>query len=131
MVALMTDPVTGEPSGIHRTFLDAQNRKTERKMLGRQGVVRISPDEDVTFGLGICEGIEDALALIVSGWSPVWAVTCAGALSRFPVPSEIQALTIVSDADVAGLTAAETCAARWREAGREVKISVLGGFSND
>ena len=63
IVALMTDPVTNEPTGIHRTFLNPDGKKIERKMLGRQGVVRITPDEDVTYGLGISEGVEDALAV--------------------------------------------------------------------
>ncbi|MGH9552883.1 MAG: DUF7146 domain-containing protein, partial [Terriglobales bacterium] len=40
VVALMTDPLTNEPIGIHRTFLHADGSKRERKMLGRQGVVR-------------------------------------------------------------------------------------------
>ena len=58
---LMTDAVTNEPTGIHRTFLNPDGKKIERKMLGRQGVVRITPDEDVTYGLGIAEGVEDAI----------------------------------------------------------------------
>jgi hypothetical protein len=53
VVALMTDAISNDPIGIHRTFLDANGKKRERKMLGRQGVVRITPDEDVTLGLGI------------------------------------------------------------------------------
>ena len=59
----MTDPVTNEPTGIHRTFLNPDGKKIERKMLGRQGVVRVTPDEDVTYGLGIAEGVEDAIAV--------------------------------------------------------------------
>ena len=62
-MALMTDAVTGEPCGIHRTFLNPDGTKRERKMLGQQGVVRVSPDEDVTLGLGLTEGIEDALSI--------------------------------------------------------------------
>ena len=85
VVALMTDPLTNEPCGVHRTFLNADGSKRERKMLGRQGVVRVSPDEDVTHGLGIAEGVEDALAVLSSGWAPVWAATSCGAIERFPV----------------------------------------------
>jgi len=55
VVALMTDPVSNEPTGIHRTFLDADGAKLERKMLGRQGVVRLSPGDEVTMGLGITD----------------------------------------------------------------------------
>ena len=53
VVALMTEPLSAAPVGIHRTFLDEYGRKRERKMLGRQGLVRLSDDADVTIGLGI------------------------------------------------------------------------------
>ena len=75
VIALMTTPGANEPCGIHRTFLNPDGSKRERKMLGRQGVVRVSPDEDVTLGLGLTEGIEDALSYLVGGWAPVWAAT--------------------------------------------------------
>ena len=85
VVALMTDAISNEPFGVHRTFLDADGKKRERKMLGRQGVVRVSPDEEVTHGLGIAEGVEDAIAILTVGWAPVWAATSSGAIERFPV----------------------------------------------
>lgn len=123
VVALMTDPVSNEPIGIHRTFLDADGAKLQRKMLGRQGVVRLSPDEEVTMGLGITEGVEDGLAVLLSGWAPVWAATSAGAIARFPLLAGIEALTIFSDADSAGMQSAATCRDRWLSAGREVAIA--------
>ena len=123
VVALMTDPITSRPTGIHRTFLDPDGDKFERKMLGRQGVVRLSPNSEVTMGLGIAEGIEDSLAVLLSGWAPVWAATSAGAIARFPVLDGIEALTIFADADASGMQAAGACAARWRAAGREVRQS--------
>jgi hypothetical protein len=123
VVALMTDPVSGEPTGIHRTFLDAGGSKIERKMLGRVGVIRISPDDAVTMGLGIAEGVEDGLAVLLSGWEPVWAATSAGAIARFPVLGGIEALTIFADADPVGMRAAEACRETWRAAGREVAIT--------
>lgn len=126
MVALMSDPITAEPCGVHRTFLDGEGRKIDRKMLGRQGVVRLSRDEDVTTGLGICEGIEDGLAILLAGWAPVWAATSAGAIARFPVLPGVECLTIFADADDAGQTAAATCAARWQAAGREATVSAPG-----
>jgi hypothetical protein len=125
VMALMTTPVGNEPCGIHRTFLTTQGEKRERKMLGRQGVVRLSSDEAVTHGLGIAEGIEDGLAILISGWAPVWAATSAGAIERMPVLSGIEALTIFRDDDPAGTKAADMCAARWHEAGREVRIARL------
>ena len=123
VVALMTDSVSSESVGIHRTFLDADGAKIERKMLGRQGVIRISPDDEVTMGLGITEGVEDGLAVLLSGWSPVWAATSAGALAKFPILSGIEALTVFADSDAAGTKSAETCRDRWLAAGREVVIA--------
>ena len=55
------------------------------RWLARLRVIRLIPNEEVTHGLGICEGIEDGLAVLLSGWSPVWAAASAGAISRFPV----------------------------------------------
>jgi putative DNA primase/helicase len=124
VIALMTDAISNEPVGIHRTFLDANGKKRERKMLGRQGVVRITPDEDVTYGLGIAEGVEDALAIALD-WGPAWAATSAGAIERFPVLSGIEHLTIFADADSAGTRAARVCADRWIAAGQEAQISNL------
>jgi putative DNA primase/helicase len=125
VVALMTDAITNEPCGIHRTFLEPDGIKIERKMLGRQGVVRISPDEDVTHGLGIAEGVEDALGILISGWAPVWAATSAGAIERFPVLSGIEHLTIFADDDTPGIKAARACADQWITAGREALATSL------
>ena len=126
IVALMTDPLSGEAVGVHRTFLDADGAKIERKMLGRQGVIRLSLDDGVTTSLGITEGVEDGLAVLLSGWSPVWVATSAGALAKFPMPTGIECLTIFADADTAGLRSAEVCRDRWRQAGCEAVIAAPG-----
>lgn len=122
VISLMTAPVTGDVAGIQRTFVNRDASKKERRMLGRWGVVRVSPDENVTQGLGICEGVEDALAILCSGWAPVWATCCAGMMARFPALSGIETLTIFYDRDEngTGRNAAEACAERWYSAGREV-----------
>ena len=122
IVALMTDPVSGKPTGIHRTFVSRTGAKRHRRMLGRQGVIRLSPDDAVTSALGVAEGIEDALAVLLSGWSPVWVATSAGAIARLPVIPGIECMTIFADADEAGFDAAKSCCARWRAAGRETCI---------
>lgn len=121
LVGLMTDVVTGEPCGVHRTFLDAEGNRTAKKMLGRAkgAIVRLSPDEDVATGLGIAEGLETALA---TGFQPVWACLSAGTIKAFPVLSGIEALTIFADHDRAGIEAANECGRRWHGAGREVTI---------
>jgi putative DNA primase/helicase len=122
VISLMTDPVTGDTTGIQRTLLENDATKRERMLLGHWGVVRVSPDEDVTEGLGIAEGVECAIAVLLSGWAPVWATCCAGNMARFPLLGGIEALTIFYDRDSSGTgrKAAEDCAERWCAAGREV-----------
>jgi hypothetical protein len=127
MIALMQDPATGEPVGVHRTFLRADGQGKApgqaKMMLGGSGVIRLSPDSEVTTGLGIAEGIETGLSIIqAAGWSPVWAAGNAGGIATFPILSGIEALTIFADGDAAGVKAATSCAARWREEGREVTM---------
>ena len=125
VVALMTDAITGEPTGVHRTFLNPDGTKRERKMLARKGVIRLTPDEDVTMGLSITEGIETGLAVLASGWAPVWAAGDAGGIGKFPVLSGVEALTIWADTDesTTGIEAARKCADRWLSDCREVRIS--------
>lgn len=127
MIALMQEPATGEPCGVHRTFLRADGQGKApgqaKMMLGGSGVIRLSPDSEVTTGLGLAEGIETSLSIIqAAGWSPVWAAGNAGAISAFPVLRGIEALTIFADGDEAGAKAASSCAERWREEGREVTV---------
>lgn len=131
MLALMTDSLTGKACGIHRTFLAADGRKApsgpngepSKMMLGHAGVIRLVPDEEITLGLGIAEGIETALAVEQHfGWRPVWAASSAGAIRSFPVLPGIETLTIFADADSAGRKAALACAGRWRAAGIDVRV---------
>lgn len=122
MVALMRDIRTNEPCGIHRTFLDANGRKLDRRMLGRANgaCVKLVDDADVTTGLGIAEGIETALAVMQAGWRPVWACLSAGAIAAFPVLAGIECLSIFADHDHnrAGERAAQECRRRWAAAKR-------------
>lgn len=129
MVALMRDALTDVPCGVHRTFLDSDGRKLDRRMLGRAkgACVKVSPDEDVTLGLTLCEGVEDALSLTKSGIAPVWAALSAGAIAAFPVLSGLECLTVVADADEAGRSAAASCAERWHQAGAEVRVLTMEG----
>jgi hypothetical protein len=138
MVALMTDPVTSEPCGLHRTFLlpDGSAKAPmdqPRMMLGRAGIVRLSRDEDVELGLGICEGVETSLAIMAAGWAPVWACGSLGALQRFPVLGGVESLTIFSDPKPQEIEGARACAARWRAARKEalVRLPNAKGDFND
>jgi putative DNA primase/helicase len=100
--------------------------KGERKRtLGPIGgcAIKLDADEDVTLGgIGIAQGLEDALDIRQRGWRPLWMVNGDGALAIFPVLADIECLTIFPDNDERGRNAAHACAARWRAAGREVAI---------
>jgi len=126
MIALITDIATGDPCGVHCTYLDRDGKKTGRKMHGRAGggVVRLSSDEAVTTGIALAEGIETALAV---PFRPVWATLSAGTMERFPVLNGIEALTIFADNDASGTgqRAANEVARRWHDAGRETTINII------
>jgi putative DNA primase/helicase len=125
MLALMTDPITREPTGVHRTYLDPDFKRIMRMMLGPKGIVRLWPDEAVTMGLAIGEGIESTLAgAMLTERVPAWAGLDAGQLARFPVLSGVECLTIFVDHDLSltGQKAADLCAARWTGAGRQVAL---------
>ncbi|GCB02944.1 toprim domain-containing protein [Ralstonia sp. SET104] len=130
LVGLITDAVTREPLSLHRTWVQADGRKADvdppRLLLGghrkQGGVIRLWPDEAVTVGLGIAEGIETALSLAWA-YAPVWACIDAGNMAGFPVLSGIEALAIGADNDAAGHAAAQACAARWVAADVEVFIT--------
>ncbi|MBK8762092.1 MAG: toprim domain-containing protein [Sulfuritalea sp.] len=120
LVALITDVCTGAPLSLHRTWIRPDGRKadvTPPRLLLKDhpiagGVIRLWPDEAVTAGLGIAEGIETALSL-AHGFTPVWACIDAGHLAKFPVLAGVQDLIIAADNDDAGRKAADECARRW------------------
>lgn len=134
MVAAMVDIRTNAWRGIHRTTLarDGAGKAvlpglgSAKKMLGNAAgaCLKLTPDEDVTYGLHIAEGIETSLACIAMGLKPLWACLSAGGIAGFPVLSGIDALTIFADNDAsgAGLEAARRCATRWGNCGKEVHI---------
>jgi len=137
LVALFRDIRTNEPCGIHRTFFDHGGRKLGRKMLGRakSAAIKLDGDGAVELGLHIGEGIETCLAAWLAGFRPVWALGSAGAVAAFPVLSGIEAITVLGEVDDGGAShrAAQRCAARWIEAGREafVVTPLVGSDLND
>ena len=130
LVALVTDAVTGEARTIHRTWLAADGsgkapfekpRLIWTDSTKKGGVVRLWPDDAITTGLCVAEGIETAL-VAARGFGLAWSLIDAGNLAAFPALDGIKALTIIADHDPAGIKAADECAARWREAGAEVRV---------
>jgi putative DNA primase/helicase len=126
MVALFRDLVTNDPCGIHRTFLDDAGHKLDRRMLGRAkgAAIKLDADENVALGLTIGEGFETCLAARLAGFRPVWALGSSGAIAAFPVLPGIEAITILGEMGDGGANdrAAQSCAARWIEAGQEVYV---------
>jgi hypothetical protein len=123
LVALMREPATDTPTGIHRIALTPEARKIDRRMLGCAGVVKLWPAGSQ---LVVGEGIETVLAAATripyrdAPLRPAWSTLSAGPLERFPVLPGVERLIILVDHDPAGKGAARTCADRWQRAGRTV-----------
>ncbi len=130
MVARITDVITGKPLSLHFTYLKpdgfgkADIEKQRSLLFGHRkkgGVIRLYPDEDVTIGLGIAEGIETALS-VAKYWQPVWSTIDASNMDTFPVLEGIESLTIFPDPEPTGMKAAEKCANLWKSEGRSARI---------
>jgi putative DNA primase/helicase len=125
---------------LHRTWVQPDGRKADvdppRLLLkdhSKAGVVRLSPDDAVTLGLGLGEGIETTLTL-ARVFTPVWSCLDAGNLAAFPVLRGIESISVCVDHDAAGLRAFDMLADRWTAAGREVRrvlAPVAGADLND
>ena len=129
LVGLVTDAHTRKAKSLHRTWINADGTKATSParlpLAGhelRNGVIRLWPDEAVTTGLGVAEGIETALSL-AWGHAPVWALIDAGHLAKFPPLAGIESLVIACYNDPAGIAAARACSARWAERGVEVFVT--------
>ncbi|MHB8816249.1 MAG: primase-helicase zinc-binding domain-containing protein [Steroidobacteraceae bacterium] len=126
LCARVTDAVTGKPISLHFTPLAADGSgHGERRLLAghrkRGGVIRLWPNDSVTYGLGVAEGIETAIAA-ARIYAPMWATIDAGNLASLPVLSGIDCLAVYADHDDAGIAAAQECGRRWLAADREVCV---------
>ena len=88
IIGIMTDPVTALPTGaISRTYLHDGKKVGKAKSLGEgDGVVRISPDDEVTQGLHLAEGLESAWSAAALGFRPIWSTGSMSILAKFPGP---------------------------------------------
>jgi hypothetical protein len=121
IVAVLTDPVTTQPTGaISRTYITEDLKKIGKaKSLAGSGVVRLSRDQDVLEGLHMTEGLESALfGMGNGGYRPRWSTGSTSQLRSFPALAGITHLTIFADRDPngAGEAAALEVKRRWREA---------------
>jgi hypothetical protein len=122
MLAAMRDVHTDELRAFQITALNPDGTKIARKTRGLAGgsVIKLSPDENVEYGLTIGEGVETVLAAMQFNYRPAWACAGTSNLQSFPVLAGIEALTILVDHDEPGQRAAAECAQRWLDAGVEV-----------
>ena len=139
LCARVTNAETNAPMTLHFTRLATDGRgkagtEQDKLLLGghrkKGGVVRLWPNESVTTGLALAEGIESALAA-ARLFQPAWAAIDASNLAQFPVLPGVDALTIFADHDNIGIIAAKACARRWHAAGREVRIRAPRLFGTD
>jgi putative DNA primase/helicase len=131
MLALITEAVTGEPIGVHRTAIedDGSGKRelgegiSSKKMLGvaRGGVIRLQP---ASLHLGIAEGIETALSAAQVFGMPVWAAISNGGVAAFPILKWVQRLTVFADHDNAGIKAARECGRRYEMSGIAGEIHI-------
>lgn len=129
LVALVTDALTREPLTLHFTWIKPDGTKADldrpRLLLAGHrkagGVIRLWPDDAVTYSLAVAEGIESALAL-AHAHAPVWTCIDAGNLAALPVLAGVESLLIGADHDAAGTRAAAACAERWAAADRAVYV---------
>jgi putative DNA primase/helicase len=140
MLCLVRNILTDKPQAVHRTALTPHGTAIERDgkklrmALGpiSGGVIKLDPDESVTEGLCVGEGVETCLAGMHYGYRPVWSAVNSGGVKAFPVLERIIGLHLFKENDENGTSEAaiNACAARWHEAGRNV-IIVNSDFGND
>jgi putative DNA primase/helicase len=133
LVALVSDALTREPLTLHKTWIKPDGTKADldkpRLLLGqhrkRGGVIRLWPDESVTTGITVAEGVETSLA-VATVRQPVWSTIDADNLAALPVLAGIEELLIFADNDLnqRGQRAARECATRWYAAGVRVRIAM-------
>jgi putative DNA primase/helicase len=139
LCAAVTDIRTAQPISLHFTRLAIDGRgkagtdKDKLLLAGHRkkgGAIRLWPDDAVTYGLVLAEGIETSLA-VAHAYTPVWSAIDASNLAAFPVLAGVESLLIFADHDDAGLRAARECGRRWRDAGREVSVRASRIAGND
>jgi len=127
IVALVTHGVTGEPLGIHRTFLsrngtDKAPVRPQKKLLGPShgGAIRLTAP---AASLMVGEGIETCLSALQATGRAVWSALSTSGLRSLPLPDEVTEVIILADGDDRGEAAARNAANRWRREGRHVRIA--------
>ena len=112
LVARVSTVIGNRGVGVHRVwFRQGESRAVKKMRLGGSAdpvCVRLWPDDAVTMGLGLAEGIETALSAQFL-FKPIWATVDAGQMTKFPILRGVESLTIFADFDNAGIKPPEPC----------------------
>jgi hypothetical protein len=133
MIWLITNPISGEPLGVHATFLDdvgvGKAPIEPAKMtfgLIRGGVIRLTPPQQPDSGepLILAEGVETALSALAAGYRHAWAAISASNMRSIDLSESIRDIVIVADNDDGGtgMAAARDLAGRLHRQGRRARI---------
>jgi DNA polymerase len=122
ILALMRDPLSDTPVGIHRIGLqtvDGKVAKLDRKALGQMGVVKLWPPNGT---LTVGEGIETVLAAATRlphamPLIPAWSAVSSGGLAKLPLIPGVRSLILLVDNDLEGLAAGAKLEQRWLAGG--------------
>jgi putative DNA primase/helicase len=134
LLAAFRDIQSDEIVAVQKTRLAADSSKLGRRFNGspKNSVIKIDPDENVTMGLVIGEGLETCLSARALGFRPVWATGTAGSvgadgvgkggIAGFPVLDGVECLSLLLERDDNGANAKaiEACTRQWLAAGKQV-----------
>jgi hypothetical protein len=124
LLSVYRDIHTDEIVAVQKTRLAPDSSKLGRRFNGcpKRAAIKIDPDENVTMGLAIGEGLETCLSARALGFRPVWATGSAGGIEAFPALDGVESLTVLLEHDESGANAkaVQACADRWIAAGKEV-----------
>ena len=102
----------GEVVGVALTYVTPDGRKSSTQPVRRtlrgppdwrkRGLVRFDMSSEPCATLYLTEGVEDALSLVVAGYSSVVATLGVGAIGRAQIPHGIRRVIVVRDGDRPG-----------------------------
>lgn len=124
MVCLMRNIVTDEPCGIHRTFLDKDGKKVDRRMLGiaKGAAIKLDAHDTINGPLTIGEGFESSLASKLADLGPAWALGSAGGVKAFPLIERVTSLTVLQENDPTSKQSTRAVTKRYLAGRRPVNV---------
>ena len=136
MVAVIVD-VTNRKVSLHVTWIKNGQKapvRAPRKILTRIGgfdgsAIRMFRPKDGH--VGVCEGIETAIAARAITGIPTWSVLCCTMMEKWAPPDGITDVTIFPDNDPAGLQSGIRLQQRLLENGVKVQMRLLKPQFND